>query len=428
MIPCDKRYGKYRSFFSPLVSYPPLTLPVLAALVPPELHAELDVYDEFVSRKKPPKGQYDIVAFSFITCSSIRAYELAAEYKRRGAHIVFGGYHTTLMSEEAALHADTIIIGEGEISWPLFLRDFAAGKAKRRYENRDIKPEHFKGALRDLTALRSFPGYAPLGCIMANRGCPKRCAFCAICKINTYCTRKIADVIAELSTIKKKLIVFFDPNFFADRNYALALMAALEPLKKHWMTTVTVNDALDDELMAEAGNSGCIGLIMGIESLNGASLNSVNKGKTVQDVPALCKKAVDTMHRYGINVNGSFVLGLDNSTEEELLDLPRQVEKLELDLALFFILTPAPGTELFTTLEEKGRILSHDWSEYTQDRAIFKPQNMSPKRLEEIYATVWKETYTIKRIWKRALRGGKLLGGALKFAGNLGFKFLGKNN
>jgi len=124
--PWDKRRLRYRSPLSFLISYPPLTLPMLAALVPPELDAEIIVYDE-ISEKKPPVGPFDIVGITAIASESVRAYELADYYRGAGSFVVLGGYHVTFLPDEALEHADAVVTGEGLAAWPKLLRDFAAG-------------------------------------------------------------------------------------------------------------------------------------------------------------------------------------------------------------------------------------------------------------------------------------------------------------
>jgi radical SAM superfamily enzyme YgiQ (UPF0313 family) len=359
-----------------------------------------------------------------MTSQAPRSYALAHSFKQTGAHVVIGGYHPSLLPDEALLHADTIIKGEAELAWPAFLEDFAQGRhIQRIYQSKSVPPESIPVPYRDVMNLRR---YAPVNTIMASRGCCNSCSFCAISKLSTYKCRNIDAVIDELRALKRGSVIFFDPNFFCNRSYVLELMRRMEPLKLHWAACATVDIYQDAELLKAAKNSGCTAVLIGFESLNTNSLNTVNK--SFNDT-AHFKQAVQTIQSYGININGSFVLGLDSDTEEELLDLPSRVADLGLNLAIFFILTPLPGTEIFAQLEQDGRILSRDWSRYTQADVVYKPANIDPKRLAELYDYVWQETYRLSNILKRVhkIKHTSLWSRMMILGANIGFKYMGKD-
>lgn len=414
--------GSYRSKLSCLVSYAPLTLATLKALIPGELDAKVDVCDEIAGDAKRYKKQYDIVAITFQTSVANRAYELARHFKEKGSYIVAGGYHPTYMKEEALEHADTVIVGAGEYSWPAFLLDFKRQEPKRIYDMQNVRGEDIVPPDRSVIPRRKYLKYPA---VLANRGCPNHCGFCVISEMWRNCgTRPIENVIEEIKGLKSKIITFFDPNFFAVRGYAIALMKELEKLRIKWAGSATINAAFDSELMEWARRSGCKGLLVGLESLNVKTLQNVKKGF---NDPNRYKEAIAIMQSYGISVNGCFVLGMDGDTEELLLSLPEQVRYLNLNLARFSILTPVPNSPLFCKLDGEGRILTKDWSLYGQHKAVFKPQNMSPERLEEIYRRVWKETYSFKNIWERAkwIPNTSLSEKLICIGANIGFKYLG---
>lgn len=414
--------GSYRSKLSCLVSYAPLTLATLKALVPRNLDAVVDVCDEIVSDVKHYKKQYDIVAITFQTSVAYRAYDIAKYFKDKGSYIVVGGYHPTYMSEEALNHADTVIIGAGEYSWPQFLMDYKKGEPKKIYDMQNVRGEDIVFPDRSAIPKRKYLKYPA---VLANRGCPNHCDFCVISHMWRKCgVRPIENVIEEIKNLKSKLITFFDPNFFADRSYSIELMKELEKLHIRWAGSATVNVAFDSELMEYARRSGCKGLLVGLESLNAATLKNAKKGF---NDPGRYKEAIAIMQSYGISVNGCFVLGMDGDTEELLLSIPEQIKYLNLNLARFSILTPVPNSPLFEKLDGEGRILTKDWSFYGQHKAVFKPQNMSPERLEEIYRWVWKETYSFKNICQRAKRipSTSLIEKLICIGANIGFKYLG---
>ncbi len=409
----------YRSRFSNLFSYPSLTLPTLVSLVPEELHIDIDVCDQMSQRVRYDK-KYDIVAISANTSSCISAYKHARIFKERGAYILLGGYHPTFMPEEALEHGDTVIVGPAEVSLPQFFYDFVNGSPKKLYENPKYDACSLKIPARNKV---SHTKYLNIPTIIADRGCNNRCRFCAISRMWLSNPRPVNDVVEEIKSLRTNKLIFFDPNFFKPREYALELMKELEKLKVKWATNATADVAFDDELLSAAQRAGCSGVLIGFESLSEQSLKGV--GKKFSNTERY-KEIVERMHNYDLSVNGCFVLGFDNDTEDELLSMPEKVKYMQLDLARFAILTPVPGSELFKDLDRQGRILTRDWSMYTQHHAVYQPANMSPGRLEEIYRKVWKETFTMKniigRVWsspnKTIAEKSVLLGV------NIGFKFL----
>ncbi|MEE3343229.1 MAG: radical SAM protein [Bacilli bacterium] len=415
----------YRSKYSFLISYAPLTLATLKALIPKNLDVEIDVCDEMVEKiNKYLKKQYDIVVITLQTSAAIRSYEIAKIFKEKGSYIVMGGYHPTYMPEEAGKHADTVIIGAGEYSFPKFLNDFVKGKPKKVYNMQNIKGKDIVSPDRSVIPKRKYLKYPA---VIANRGCPNHCEFCVISEMWKSCgPRPIKDVIEEIKSLKSKLIIFFDPNFFAIRDYAIELMHELKKLKIKWSGSATINVAFDEELMQLAEESGCKGLLVGLESL---SINSLRKAKKGFNDPNKYKEAIEIMHKHKISVNGCFILGLDGDTEELLLSIPEQINYLKLNLARFSILTPVPNSPLYKRLEREGRIIINDWSQYTQHIAVYKPKNMTKERLEEIYKQVWKETYTWKNIFRRVrlLKNNSISEKLICLGANIGFKFLGMN-
>lgn len=412
----------YRSKLSYLISYAPLTLATLSALIPKELNCNVEVCDEIVSKMKYDKKHYDIVAITIQTSVANRGYELAKEFKRRGSYIVLGGYHTTYMPDEALNYADTIIIGAAEYSWPQFLKDFANNKPRKIYDMQKIKGEDIIEPDRSVIPKRKYLKYPA---VIANRGCPNNCDFCVISEMWRKCeVRPIENVIEEIKKLKSRKIIFFDPNFFAIRDYSINLMKELSNLHIKWAGSATINVAYDKELLEYARKSGCAGLLVGLESLNKDSLK--NSNKSFND-PNKYKEAISILQSYGISVNGCFVLGLDGDTEEQLLSIPEQIKYLNLNLARFSILTPVPNSPLFNRLEREGRLITKDWTRYTQHQAVFKPKNMTSSRLEEIYKQVWKDTYSFKNIFERVknIPNNSLKEKLICIGANIGFKYLG---
>ncbi|MBQ8039387.1 MAG: B12-binding domain-containing radical SAM protein [Lachnospiraceae bacterium] len=412
----------YRSRLSCLVSYAPLTLATLSALIPKDIICDLDVCDEISGKVNYEKKHYDVVAITSQTSVAKRAYELAGFFKAKGSHVVLGGYHPTYMPEEAAEYADTVIVGAAEYSWPQFLRDYCDGRPQKIYDMQNVKGEDIVDADRSVIPKRKYLKYPA---VIANRGCPNACEFCVISEMWRHCTpRPVKDVIGEIKKLNSRMITFFDPNIFAVRDYAIELMTELAKLNIMWAGSATINAAYDTELMELAKKSGCAGLLVGLESLNKDTLKKSGKGF---NDPNKYKEAISIMQSYGLSVNGCFVLGMDGDTEELLLSLPEQVKYLNLNLARFSILTPVPNSPLYKRLEKEGRLLTKDWSKYNQHQSVYKPTHMSPQRLEEIYRQVWKETYSFKNMFIRFknLPNRTLKEKLVCMGANLGFKYLG---
>ncbi len=411
----------YRGTFSKLLSYPSLTLPTLASLVPSELSANITLCDEICQKVNYDKEKYDVVGLSFDTASSDQAYRHAAEFKKRGAHIVCGGYHTSSLPEEVLLHSDSIIVGAGEVSMPQFFLDFAKGETKRVYDDQDYDPALIDIPKRNLQNRRKSLN---IPTIVADRGCDNRCDFCAISQMWRSNPRPIANVVQEICSLKTDKLIFFDPNFFRPREYALELMSELEKLNVRWACNSTADVAFDDELLTAARKSRCTGVLIGFESLCEDSLLDVKKRYHNTDK---YKEIVDRMHSYKLSVNGCFVLGFDHDTQEQLLQMPQKVDYLGLDMVRYAILTPLPGSKIFNDLDSQGRIVTKDWSKYNQKCAVFQPKHMSPKRLEEISEIVWRESYSWKRVLSRAKNANNsaLIERAVLLGANVGFKFCG---
>jgi len=420
--PWDARHVRFRSPLKFLISFPALTLPLLKALVPKDLNAEVVVFDEFAD-KRLPEGRFDVVGISAMVAESQRAFELAGMFKARGSFVVLGGHFPTLLPDEALEHADAVVRGTASECWPRLLRDFAGGHADRVYSDAPDVP------LPDVYADRSVtrtPPYAPVCTMVASEGCPNHCSFCLIASLARFRHRPVESVVAELRFVKRRNIIFHDPNFFADRRYALELMKAMEPLRLRWGCTATVSFGFDDELMTAAKRAGCYGVLIGFESLNRETLVGVNK-KFAE--PGDYRRAIENIHRHGMTINGTFILGLDTDTERDLELLPARVRSLGVDLPIFFVLTPAPGTRLFRDLDAEGRIIDHDLSHYTHAAVVFTPKNVTPERLAALYRAAWDETYTIVGIVRRVFGtpGTSPLQKLVVLAMNLGFKFLGRD-
>jgi radical SAM superfamily enzyme YgiQ (UPF0313 family) len=420
ILPYD---GAPPGLFKLSVSYAPLTLAILAALVPPELEARVEILDEGLRAPGDfRRNSYDIVGISGCTSASARAYELCAYWKARGAHTVLGGPHATLLPEEALRHADTVCVGLGERIWPQFLRDFSLGVPQRLYRHSYTDaPCPMPVPRRDLLP----PGaYMSMTTVLAHRGCSNACEFCSLTAQwgHKGLARPIEEVVAEIGHLaaasRKREFIFLDPSMYSHRDYSCRLMEALIPLNIVWHGLSTLNMADDKEYLALAVRSGCAGILAGLESLDARTMTDINKR---HNEPQKYREQIARLQAGGIAVFGCFVLGFDGDTIDSMRKNIAEILDLGLDVPRFAVLTPFPGTPLFDRLDRERRILTRDWSRYDTEQVVYRPANMTSEQLQRVLREAWRSSYSFKQIFRRAFAQPHRR--LPRLAVNLGFRF-----
>ena len=397
--------------------YQPLTLTTLAALIPPDIPATVTLLDEGI-HEIDPATPADLVGISVITGSAPRAYELADRFRGRGVPVVLGGVHPTLLPDEAAQHADSVVVGYAEDTWPQLLRDFVAGRLQPRYTQApDLSLANRPIARRDLLPQNQY--VAPVT-IEATRGCVHPCDFCVVPPAwgrRPY-LRPVAEVVDEIRQMRARRVLFLDLNLIADVNYAKELFAALIPLNITWGGLTTTLVAWDEELLDLLARSGCRGLLLGLETLSHDSLAETRKSFGLRRDYF---EVVRQLHRRGIALMGCFAFGFDHDTPATFAATVQFAIEANIDLPRFAILTPFPGTPLYHRLAAEGRILSRDWSLYDAQHVVFQPQQMTPAELQRGTEWAWKQTYSLRSIAKRL--GRSRLSLPLAIPANLGYRF-----
>jgi len=380
------------------LNFQQITMPYLAARAPSDWHVtHVDEEAEDIDWTDQP----DVVGITFHTPSAYHAYALAARFRSRGACIVMGGPHVTLLPEEAGQHADVIFVGEAEGLWEEFLNGFVTGTYRQVY--RQAGPASLQGAPMARKTLFHRNDFTS-GVLFATRGCPNNCDFCTIVAMypHGFCKRPIAEVAAEYASFHGKRIIFWDDNIAADKEYAKQLFRAIAPYRKWWSSQATIHAAQDDEFLEAAARSGCKQLFLGLESVSQSSMNEVRKGfNRVEDYARLIKR----VHAHGIAVQAGIVFGFDSDTPaifKETLDF---LEETGVQNATFNILTPYPCTPLFERLDAQGRILTRDWVKYNGRKdVVFRPAQMSVRELLDGYRYANRRFYSplsvAKRIWR----------------------------
>jgi radical SAM superfamily enzyme YgiQ (UPF0313 family) len=421
LSPKGSLYRKRGGIFRKSLRYSPLTLPTLAALIPAHIPHELQLLDEAID-DIPLDLDADLIGITVITGSSVRSYELADAFRARGKTVVLGGPHVTLVPDDAAPHADAVVVGYAEDTWPELLEDFVNGQLRPRYvQAKDLSLSNRPFARRDLLVEGR---YAHTGVFEATRGCIHGCDFCVVPFAwgrKPY-QRPVEDVIAEIKATRARRAIFLDLNIIADRDYAMALFEALIPLKIQWGGLATTLLARDEELLALCARSGCIALLIGFESIEPKSLREVHKGF---NSPKLYKEIVDRFHERGIALMGTFAFGADTEDKDIFARTAAFTIEAGIDLPRFAILTPFPGTALYKRLDAEGRILTRNWELYDAQHAVFQPARMSPAELEEGNALAWRQAYSYGAILRR--RRESPAGVLLYAAANLGYRFYAHN-
>jgi radical SAM superfamily enzyme YgiQ (UPF0313 family) len=403
----------------------PLTLTTLASLVPEDLNAEIKIFDEGIE-DLPDHIDADIIGMTVITGSAPRSYELSKMFQSQGKTVVLGGPHVTLLPEEAIQHADSIVTGYAEESWPLLLRDFQKNTLKKRYVmDSDFsleKKENLPFAKRDLLNQK---GYKTLNTFEATRGCIHNCEFCVVPAAwgrKPY-QKPIAHIVEDIKQRKTKQVLFYDLNLIADKSYAKELFAALIPLKIYWVGLSTTLVGRDPELLDLMVRSGCKGLLIGFESISKNTLRNTNK--SFND-PDCYSELIQKLHKSGIIINGTFVFGNDDDNVNTFSAVRDFVLENKIGLPRFSILTPFPGTALYKRLETEGRIIERDWSKYDGQHIVFQPKQMTTQQLQAGHEQVWKEVYSIKGIGRRVF-GNMTKIFPIVLAANSAYRFYANN-
>ena len=375
--------------------FPKLGLPTIAANTPPDV--EVRIVDECVE-DIDFNVDVDLVGISVMTYLAPRAYEIAAKFRARGVKVVLGGIHVSMCPEEAKEHADSIVVGESEKTWPILVEDFRRGELKSLYEEKDLpKLENLPIPRRELFKPNS---YWTTNCVQTSRGCPFACDFCTVTIFggNQFRLRPIEQVIEEVKRLKKGFVVFVDDNIAGNKAYAKQLFKALIPLKINWGSQASLTMARDPELLDLAAKSGCTALFIGVESISEENLAAANKRFNKVDK---YKEEFRRFHDYGILIQTGMIFGFDHDDESAFERTVEFLEENNIELAMFNILTPLPGTNLYKRMDAEGRIIDRDWSHYDGRHVVFKPKLMTPETLQEGFLWAYHKFFSYPSMIKR---------------------------
>lgn len=340
----------------------------------------------------------DIVGISVTVDTLPRAVKIAEAFRKKGTIVVAGGIHITTAPEAVPADSfDVLCIGAAEGTWNRIVSDYENGTLKKVY--RCEKTLIGKEIIPPAYDFLKKGEYLYCNVVHTSRGCPFRCDFCYNSgNDQKYVNREIRDVIGDIKAIKSKHIMFIDDNFAGNPEWTRRFLKAIIPLKIKWNAAVSINAAYDENLLDLMKKSGCQSLFIGFESINPDSINKVHK---VQNKTDSYEKAIRAIHKRGIMINASFVFGLDGDTKETFKATLDWIVKNKIETVTSHILTPYPGTALYSRMKNEGRIVTNDLSLYNTANVVFKPKNMTAKELYEGYIWIYKQIYSIKNIFRR---------------------------
>ncbi len=362
----------------------PLQIGVLASLTP--LDVDIAFYDDRMETI-PYDEPTDLAAITVETFTARRAYEISAEFRRRGVSVILGGMHPTLLPEEAMQHADAIYTGDAEALWSQMIEDARQGKLQSHYRAQGGVPQPDRITRRDIFAGKD---YLPITLLQFSRGCRFECSFCATSVFfqRRHFCRSVRDVVREIETQERKVLFFVDDNILTDFDAAKALFRELIPLKVCWVSQAGIDMTQDRELMDLMMKSGCLGHVIGFESINPENLRLMNKGPNLSRHFEDYKPQLEILRDYGLQIWAAFTLGHEYDTSDSIQRTLDFAMEHKFAFAAFNVLMPYPNTQLYRQLKAEERLLyAGRWwlhPEYRFNHAAFRPACMSPEELTEL--------------------------------------------
>ncbi len=375
--------------------FPPLGLATLAAYLDPDV--EVSLQDEHVETLDLTDAP-DLVVIQVYITNAYRAYQIADDYRARGAYVILGGLHVTSLPDEAEPHADTIFLGPGEHTFPPFLQDFEKGSPQRRYESPVRTLAGIPPIRRDLIQRRR---YLVPNSIVVSRGCPHHCTFCYKDAFfqggRGFYTQLVDDALAEIARLPGRHLYFLDDHMFGNPRFARELYRGMRGMGRVFQGAATVDSILRDDVVEEAAAAGLRSLFVGFETLSTNSLAGAGKR---QNLGRSYREVTRRLESLGIMINGSFVFGLDGEDTDVFKRTVDWATEAGITTATFHILTPYPGTALFTEMAARERIVTRNWDLYDTRHVVYRPAGLTPDELKRGYDWAYKAFYSWNSILK----------------------------
>ena len=402
----------------------PLSMAVLAGLTPADV--EVQFYDDRME-SIPFDEQTDLVAISVETFTALRAYKIARAFRARGVPVVLGGYHVTLLPDEAQQEADSVVIGDAETVWEQLITDARYARLQTVYRT------HSRHSLRGVRPRREIFGerqYQNITLVESARGCNFNCDFCSITAFHSASQshRPAVEVAEEMERTGSKRFFIVDDNIVSQPAKARELCRELIPLGIRWVGQASIHIARDEELLELMVASGCLGVLIGMESLDPKNLRDM--GKEWNLASGGYAESLASFRKHGLAVYGTFVFGYDNDDPhvvQQSIDFAREQK---LFLAAFNHLVPFPGTPLYRRLEQEGRLLHPRWWLDPNCRVgdvVFRPKRLDPLELKGLCLDARRQFYSWRsiagRLCDRSANAANLLMTGVYLGLNIGAHF-----
>jgi len=371
-----------------------------------------------------------------VGCSCVAAnYDLARDVLRLAkghnpeTFTVIGGHHPSLVPDLCYdPYIDFVVVGEGELT----LRKLA-DVCEKRGAVEPVKGIAYKTARgefrinpqRELMDLDDLPpvarhltekyrkrksyyraGWRPIDCVISSRGCPHKCSFCGLWKVNHGCyrVRKPESIVDELDSISEPYITFADDNTLDHIRNVNRLVELIEErgVRKTFGFYGRVDTVVrHPHLVERLRKVGMKMLLMGLESCDQRALDSMNKRTSTESN----RKAIEICRANGVEVVAYLIVDprFDRGDFRRLSDY---VAELKLTHPVFTILSPFPGTDLY---EEVKHTLITDGFELIDFYHTVMPTKLPLDEFYTEFLDLYRKAYPLKNFLVSALKNRAVL-------------------